>query len=51
MVKVLAPMLENCWVIEPSITLVAVSIPTKAVMPMAIIKAVSMARSICDRSD
>ena len=51
MVKVVAPVLENCWVIEPSITLVAVSMPTKAVMPMAIIRAVSTARSICDLSD
>jgi len=37
-------MLENCLVIEPSMTLVAVNIPTNAVMPIAMMSAVKIAR-------
>jgi hypothetical protein len=48
-VKVEAPIVENCPVMALSIAVVLVSIPTKAMMPMEIIKPVRTARSIFPR--
>ena len=51
MVKVLEPMAENLLVMAFWMEETAVRVPTKAVMPMVIIRMVSMVRNKLDRME
>src|ERR1043166_6117576 len=51
MLKLLAPMLEKFWLMADFIPSMAVSMPTSAMMPMEMMSAVMVARSIFPRME